>query len=295
MSEKNFNSISNFEVPQSWIDGALNIPTTPHSKKPVVFFVKHSGVIASAACIVLVCVMSLFLFFMTKDGATVRIDSNKTSQTDSNTDKVTNNPTNPDEDYVYPLVVDPSQFATTLDGEVVTPTLPFENPTLAPTDVPSEPDITEKPTSAPVDPPTEEPTDVPTEEPTAVPTEDPTITPTGPVEYPSAPPTDPPTEPVDYENIGIHGRVDTTKLTGSKKVYCKLYDPNGSLMGDSNLFASSHLAINGITDPSITVVHYYPYRHLDISISGRYTYVFYNEAGEELKKSSTYLEANIDK
>ncbi len=290
MINKNFNSIYQFSVPQEWIDGALCVPQNKKHKKPVVF-VNVSRTFAAVASLVIVCTISLLLFFLTEENAVPPIK--EPDSTSSFTDVENNSDATTDPDVIINPTMEGSEYlqngeSISLPSQDSTSAKPTE-PTIEPTEAPSG--ESSLPTEPIEQPPTYTP-DVPTEGPTEDPTEDPTDEPwDGPIE----PPTDLPTEPVDYENIGIHRRVDTTMLTGSKKVYCKLYDSNGSLVGDSNLFASSHLAIKGITDPSVTVVHYYPYRNMDITISGRYTYVFYNESGEELKRGSISLQANIAK
>ena len=300
MINKNFNSISQFSVPQEWIDGALSVPQNRKRKKPVVF-VKFSRTFAAVISLVIVCSISMLLFFLTEDNAVPPI-----KEPDSTT-SVTDVENNGDATVTPDAVIKPTLAGSENLPNGESDTSPSQGsssakptqPTVEPTEAPSEGSLlpikpTEQPPTYAPDVPTEVPTDAPTEEPTSRPTVAPTDEPTPPPwEEPTDAPTEEPTESIDFYNIGIHRRVDTTQLTGSNKVYCKLYDPYGSLMGDSNLFASSHLAIKGITDPSVTVVHYYPYRNMDITISGSYAYVFYNESGEELAKGSIYLQSNV--
>ncbi len=313
MINKNFNSISQFSVPQEWIDGALSVPQAEKRKKPVVF-VKFSRTFAAVASLVIVCSISLLLFFLTEENAVPPIrepestfevtDTTDDNQSENSTDPgviikptLENGETLPNGDNNIRPSQDPSSVKPTKPS-ISPPEKPSEGPPLPtePTEQPPTiaPDVpTEVPTDAPTEKPTSRPTSAPTEEPTDAPTDAP-WDPQPPWVEPTAAPTESPTEPsIDYDNIGIHRRVDTSKLTGSGKVYCKLYSPSGSLIGDSNLFASSHLAIKGITDPSVTLVYYYPYRHMDITTSGSYTFVFYNESGEELGRGSIYLSANV--
>ena len=138
---------------------------------------------------------------------------------------------------------------------------------------------TESPTypKPPIDP-TEPPWVDPTEAPTECPTEGP---------YP--PPTEGPTIDKDFR---VFVRVDENKLTSSQKVYCAFYDPDGVLVGDNdNMFAPFRIMGKGISYGGTVGVHYYPYRMLDITVSGLYRYTFYNENGEILYENTTYLTA----
>lgn len=57
MKKVNFNSLSNIKTPDDWVEKAINIPQEKNAKP----FYKRISFIASAACIVFCCVISLFV------------------------------------------------------------------------------------------------------------------------------------------------------------------------------------------------------------------------------------------
>ena len=80
MRDKNFDSIKNFNVPENWVENALNIPQT--EKKSPVAFIKISRTLSAVASLVLVCALSVAVFFYTqKDDIVVPDYSVKESET----------------------------------------------------------------------------------------------------------------------------------------------------------------------------------------------------------------------
>ena len=61
VNDKNFDSFKNLKTPQKWIDNAINIPNTKKKSAPV-FFIKYSKYIVAAACLVLVCAVSILVY-----------------------------------------------------------------------------------------------------------------------------------------------------------------------------------------------------------------------------------------
>lgn len=281
MSDKNFNSIKNFEVPQSWIDGALNIPVTSKDKAPVIFFVKYSKFLVSAACILIVCMMSLFLLFRFNNNTKLTIDN--TTQTDSITDSTSVNQNSPDDFEQGTNKNDKDNSDTNPSngqggqGETQTPSTDAGEDTdpTSPTDMPSEPSV--KPTDPePTDPPTAVPTDPPTEEPTVAPTDPP-------IDFP----TDSPPPPI--EPIIISTAFDRSLVASDYKVYCKVYDLAGNFIGDPDLFSSQHVAqITRITESTV-YASYCPDDHNLIKKMGYYYFQFYNSDGEIVAKVNKYI------
>ncbi|MGN1202605.1 MAG: hypothetical protein ACI4RF_04865 [Eubacterium sp.] len=78
-------------------------------------------------------------------------------------------------------------------------------------------------------------------------------------------------------------------LTGSGKVYCRLYNSYCMMIGDSNWFSGQHIAdVNVIS--SNTVMATYTPAQVGLSLSrGKYYYNFYNENGEDICQGSVYL------
>ena len=333
MNEKNFDSISQFEVPKSWIDGALDVPAS-HTKKPFPL-IKLTRTFAAVACFILVCGISVALYFITDDSSIPPVkspdstnsqfvsDSYYTGESDTdspqnnkkpnkNTDKnVSENPTSsallPDENKnnsdsgshpepnekpakpQEPTTNKPQKPDTTDSTQSPTNVYPSTRPQNPPLS-PSEPEW-EPPTEEYISPSEVYPGDpmgppvYPTARPTWVsPTEDPTE-PHAPSEKPQ--PTDP------YNNVEVFSWIGANRVAAAKTVYCALYDSNDRLLGSSNLFASSHIASKGPTTDGRTYVYYYPYRNIDIPKDGAYTYVFYNEKGEEMIRNTCYLKSNL--
>lgn len=73
MRKVNFENLKNLSTPQNFIDNALNIPT--QSQKPLPFVIRHSRTLAAVAALVLVCTVSLTVYF-TQDRITPPVDPN---------------------------------------------------------------------------------------------------------------------------------------------------------------------------------------------------------------------------
>ena len=343
MNEKNFNSISQFEVPKSWIDGALDVPSS-HTKKPFPF-IKLTRTIAAVACFVLVCGLSVALYFITDDSSIPPVKSPDFTNTqyvddscytgESDTDSTQNNK-KPDKNVSVNPTSSGSHFEKNEDknennsGSHPEPNEKPTKPQKPTTNKPDKPDSTQYPTNVdpPIDPlptnpeyeppsepeyepPTESftegtgewpsPTEGPTRpkppyEPTENSTESgkpPWVTPTMPE---TKPPTEDPTNPQEkpnFYNFDVYALLGANRVAATNIIYCALYDSNGRLLGDSNLYSSSHIAIKGETSNGRTRVMYYPYRYINIPKDGVYTYVFYNSKGEQMWSNTCYLRSNI--
>lgn len=318
MSDKRFSSIENYEVPQVWIDNALSIPTSDR-KKAIVWF-DFRKTLATAATFVLVCTLSLLVFFFTKDGSIVQVNPNvpttvteTVEMTDNKnenklpTDSAVNNgATQETEGSEQTAQTTPSTTAPT-QTEVQKPSAPEptspvpQQPTSAPEKVePTQKPIeTQPPTQAPTAEPTEPPTDKPPVEPsdapiepTYPPTDEPVapIDPVEPSELPTDAPTQPPTQYVPQkEDYYIHTRFSTDLLVGNGTIYCKVVDSGGNLVGDPDLYSNEHLVeINRIYE-SYTFVRYYPYVNDVITKADVYSFYFYNEDGVIVAKSFNHV------
>ena len=334
MNEKNFNSISQFEVPKSWIDGALDVPSS-HTKKPFPF-INLTRTIAAVACFVLVCGLSVALYFMTDDSSIPPVKSPDFTNSqyvddscytgESDTDSTQNNK-KPDKNVSVNPTSSGSHFEKNEDknennsGSHPEPNEKPTKPQKPTTNKPDKPDSTQYPTNVdpPIDPlptnpeyeppsepeyepPTESftegtgewpsPTEGPTRpKPPYQPTEEPTESGKPPWVTPTVKPTTP-TKP-NYDDISIVENFGKNRVEAAINIYCAIYDSNGNLLGDSDLYASSHLTVKGITNGSRVYIHYYVYRMLEIPKSGTYTYVFYNSYGEEMAIGTCNLKADI--
>lgn len=314
MSDKNFDSIKNFEVPQAWVDNALSVPQTTTRKKPIVFL-HFSRYATMAASILLIFVLSVVVF-MLRDDNIVPVDNAKstvstavTDSTDSiNTEDKSNQPQTPtsnngvsnegtkpsskkgnteptekptkkpqkgDNNKRDPKPTTQEKTENTQSTDISDATIPTQNKTEMPTIEPTEKPI-EKPTQKPTQKPTVKPTVRPTQRPTQKPTQKPTVKPT------SKPPVEPTVSGGDYateEVVTIYDSFLASKLEGSGKVYCSIYSSSGKLLGDSNLYSSQHRASVDYKTSSVVQVSYDPLSKGLWLSAGRYSYSFYNENG----------------
>ncbi len=287
MKNKNFNSISQFSVPQNWIDDVLNIPSDKNKKKPILF-VKFSRTFAAVACLVLVCCISLVLFFMTEDGATPPVNptssvSINTETNEKNTEYIStengNNDLEPTEENVSQNSSSQGNMPT-----VKPTTKPIVGPSVPPTIEPSE-DI-EIATDVPTNPSTPEDITQPTE---VQSTEEPSTDGPPPWEEPSwEGPTDiePSVQP-EPSVTDVYEKFSVDKLGGELSLYCKVLDSNGNLVGDRNLYSSEHRADMNISGGQINA-HYHIYYNL-IEKEDYYTFVFYNRANPCIATQTLYL------
>lgn len=135
-------------------------------------------------------------------------------------------------------------------------------------------------------------TQAPTEQttaPTTQPTEKPTVRPTEkPTENPTEKPTQPPTEITNVVFNGSH-YVGGWVSVDDVDVFCKVYNPDGVLMGSSDLFDEQHRA-NYLGEEND--YEYFSYNASDKGLSfrqGYYTFVFYGRNGTTLYTGTAYV------
>ncbi len=235
MKEYNFDSLKNLKAPESWIENAVNIPT--QNKKAPVTYLKFSRTLAYVACFVLICAISITLL-QYKNNSVVKTD--------------------PSYDYAGIIATEPqnnhsdntqshTEQGTNSDGVIIPPEKNNEQSTTKPTDVPTEsvvnPDNTQPlPTEEPWFPrptlPNDAPgtSDTPTQEPTDGDMPGDPMTPV---------PGNPSTPGPGYDSpLVIAVNISKTKLDGYYgDLYCALYDPNGTLVGDSYAFSSDKICL----------------------------------------------------
>ena len=316
MNDKNFDSISQFSVPQSWIDGALNA-TSETPKKPLPF-IRLTRTLAAVASIIFVCGIGVAVYFLTSDSSIPPVKPTKetivsefvetSSSTDENSEKETqkkpNTPT--DSSSSHPEESEntgkeetnpdrkpskPSQKPTKPTQKPVDPTQKPTKPS-PPSEEPSE-QFPDTPGTDPTEPP--EPSEVETNPPSVEPTEKP-IKPEAPTEPEPQPPWEEPTdgdwdEPTlsPYYYTSVEVIVDISKLDKPYKVYCKFVDSSGKVLGSYNLYDSTHRAMVAVLSTTQVKLSYYPYQKYLITKAGYYTYYFYNSNGEVLGMGSRYF------
>lgn len=308
MSEFNFDNMKNVDIPDSWIDGALNVP--PDTEHPVPFL-KHSKVIAFAASIVLVCSLSVVLFFVTNDNPVVppikydkteyntfahekestcvnseneipKTESDKKSSEISQTDSKTVFESMSDNKTEKPTRVE-SSFAPLNTEKAEKPTNMNETkPESVPTSKPEKPKPTqkeEKPTTIPV---TEKP------ESTEVRPDGPAIEgPEGIESYLNS-----------YESGVITAKIHKNDF--SEIMYCGIYDNSGNILGDSNLFSNSKKAEFVMNpdgyedmDANYNIVEYNTNKLGTPLRKGSYKVVFYSKNDTKICEGYIYVTQEV--
>lgn len=224
--KRNFNVIKNIEVPESWVENAVNIPKTAKRRKKLIL---NPSLIGTAASLVFAVALSLFVFFSTNRQITIPA-SNQSTQNSTQ-------PTSLSADVSGASSLEESQPTTALakenDTENETIYVSFENSMM--TEPSDDTDSHEKTTQAtvPIEP-TEKP-QIQTEEPTnpieapTIPTEEPWVPTEPPVETTST--AEPTTQNVSGELFtGNIIFFPNDRLQQSDELYCHIiYD--GKPMG----------------------------------------------------------------
>ncbi len=308
MNDKNFDSFKNLKAPQEWIENAINIPETTNKAKPIIF-VKFSRYIATAACLVLVCALSLTFYFTHKNAtppaahAPQNTDSTSdfSNNEDANADYTQSPSQNSNNHDNHGVVISPPSDGTNGDAplenpsENTKPTKPGDKPIIGPTRPSENIEPTEKPTHTP--------TEDKTQSPTTKPTQRPTVKPTTPTQKPKPtvpqPPTDndPPAAPPGSNpgNPGAPGApgasapfytkfsvsVDISYVTSGEKIYCTIIDPNGYTVSE---YTSAYVYKSGNSAYAMHELY-----SGTLSTSGNYTCYFFSEKGYTVGTDTAYI------
>lgn len=288
MKDMNFNNLKNLKAPENWIENAINIPQAESKQKSPVIF-RYTRVIAAVACLVLVCTVSLVLFF-TRDTNILPIDpdytqsenvtnndDNSNAQEEQNGKNSHKNDKKPTNNGDAPLEDETSEHGeSTSKSEDATTTKPPKE-TQKPNKPTQNPSATEPSddTEDPPDPPYEEPSDPSWEEPSEEPTE-------------SIDPGSPPEAPPGSISAVFSTFIPKSEYTGGN-VYCKIIDSNGNLLGDSNLYSREHRAsVAGYTKDSY-LLEYNASSKGVVTQPGYYTCYFYDSNGKVYSSYSTTI------
>lgn len=282
MSEFNFDKLKGIDIPDSWVSGALEVPKTSQTPPIIKRFPKT---LAFVATLVIVCSLSVTLFIFTqKDN--IQPTSNTTTPTSQTEANTTQEPHNTESNE------DPTN--NSISSESSEPTLEPEETQVEKTE--STQTQTEKPTSTQAQEETKKPTQIPSQKPTQKPSQKPTQKPTlppNPTELPLAPdsPSEPaieePSEVINTYYISVMAEFPKSLVTDSGKIYCKVSDSSGRLLGNQNLYANEHLT--ELSFIPYACARYYPYRYNLITKSGYYTFCFYNSDGVSVFNTTVYL------
>ncbi len=280
MKDKNFSSLKNITTPESWIENAKAIPNAPVKAEKKVFFTLPK-ILTAAACILLVCAVSVPLYVFTQNGASIAVvptdattEVSFTTSTQCTTSKKTE-PTLKTDASTETKAEESTSQAMTLETE------PEEKP-IRPGGVEWKPQGSKPP--VPVVPPTastepKETFPIPETEPSHdIPVEPDTPDWTA-VEETTGSGDSPVTSGVTcngsfYPDFMFPDSSDNVgEYLNLPQYYCRMYDSNGKLIGDSNMYSSQH---------KVTSAYYY---------NGRiYTYYNPESAGISLKNGNYYFE-----
>ncbi len=318
MNDKNFDSLKNLKAPDSWIENAMQIPKL-QEKKPI-FFIRYSRHLMAVACLVLVCAVSLIIVLQKDDGKILVVDpdlqttvtehhteTKNTIETESSTDSKENNTqTNKENTPIQNTVtenggaphedtqnaVTPTENENTQETENPTDVIPTDSPIveteneyLDPTQSYTEPvDGSEGDISPTIRPTTPKPT-----KPSIKPVNKPQSKPQAP-ESPIPPDTEHNPPPSIDETISQSmGTSFFVYKTQGTNFYCLVFDPDGKLLGDDDLFSEKRKTVVAADYTDSMFINYYPEHHYKLTKLGRYTYLLYDENGKLLQQ--TYIEA----
>lgn len=264
MSEFKFDKLKNLDIPDTWVDGALDVP--PKKDSSPVIYVNFRRIITAVASLLVVCVVCVSLFFYKPDDSILLTDPNaiETEGTENTTESVapTGNVTQTENSEK------PSshQNSEPTDSQQHTQISETESPTQQPTSPtekvePTEKETVPKPTTQPTDKPTEKPTQAPTQKPTQKPTTNVVVNP----------------DPVICK--GSYSTNENSWGVASVDIFCKLYDANGNLVGDQNLYSAQHEATIDSIYNDIVYVSYDPKSKGLTLAKGGYSFYFYDYFG----------------
>ncbi len=261
MRKVNFNSLENLQIPDTWTEKAIAISGKNEGPKKIPFVFSRK-ILSLVACLVVVCLVSSIplIFKINNDILPVYPENDEhinVAESVEDDIKPTETVKQPDEKetevYVDVENTEPSEIVEETKAE-------SSNSTIE-----EKPEVSKKPTQKPSESVPEEPVETePVEE--FGPNKDNVIE---------------PDNPEDSSDTQLPGDCvvgfSPGYLVGDGKIYCKIYDKDYNILGDSNLFSDEHRAsfYSGFGS-----IYYYLYSPLKVGLDlepGKYIYVFYNE------------------
>lgn len=299
MNDMNFDSLLNLTTPQSFIDKALSIEAKEQKPK-VLFSAYFNRTLGAVACLVLICILSVTLFSLTHNnstltaqpqGPTTHVDN--TESTDSK-NEYSNDNRNDSSALIPDVFEQVEETKPTQSNDNKKPTQKPQNSTQAQNPTDAKEPTSSSPDVDPSEPVSQKPTDsdpyYPTE---SAPQEPETPVPSGPGDDdadvdPSEASTEPPIV-TPTQNVYCQGMFSSSLLKDSDKVYCMLYNSNGTPMGNDYLYSNKRLATIIINDGDKATVAYNATAKGIALSSGRYTYKFYTSRGTVVYTGAVYV------
>lgn len=279
MSKPDFDFSKYVEVPESWIENALNIPNTVNSQ-PKAFPVRR---IVAAASIVLVAVLGVSLYFLfgnkspipvapikpTDSAQTMTETASVDTESVTLTERMTTSATTPPS---APSTSAATQIATDSEGEIIVITTITTRTEHTPSDAtPISPATTQAPAVTPSEEPAVPPTQAATE-----------------ISVPTAPtPTEPNIRTLEL-NLRLSEMIATVAEDGDSTLYCCIYDSAGNPIGDPDLYSRGHLLdIRPDGYQSQEVIYHYSVDYDANTVpDGGFTYRIYLSSGTVLNKGT---------
>lgn len=270
MNDFNFDKMKEFVTPDEWAKKAKEIPVTTETKTPFFVF-RYARAFAVVMSLLFVVVLSVVFFAFKPEQnilpiATSTNTSEETALKTENTDSTNNTKeTEKESETDKNLIIEPEESKQETESNT------SEKPTQKPTSATEKIEPSEKPSES------QPQTQKPTENPTQTPSTEPII----PV------PSEPPSEVINKYDTYIYASIYKHLVLEDEKIFCRVYDENGVLLGDPDLYSQEHLT--ELSFSTYYVARYYPYRHSLITKTGFYTFVFYNSEGAIAGEITRYL------
>lgn len=286
LSRPDFDFSKYVEVPDQWIENALNIPNTVQKQPKIIPFRRY----ITAASIVLVVTLGISIYFLFGNKNPIPVAPKQTAATEAQSIDTTDatfpteqNTVQSTDSTVNNQVATASQAIPTTPATQVTtdsrgniipsPTQTNDQPTVAPS-----PSVTTAPST---EPPQDTPTDAPRPTPPQKPVAHPTTAPT------AASVTEKPTQAYtpDIRTLRLALRAELPTVAEADEdggtLFCCVYDSSGNLLGDSDLYSRSHLVdINSGGYQSDGVVYNYAINYDANKVpDNRFTYKVYLRNG----------------
>ena len=270
MSEFNFDKMKNLEIPDTWVDGALNVP--PKKKLPVIC-VNFRRVATAVACLLVVCLVGFIPFIINPDNDILPVATKSTDPTSHTVVDETSDNTD-----VSQTEEDQEQTQKPSENMVVNIQTETPNPSTN-TEVMEPSESTQASETIIPDSSTTEPTQVDTQ--ATQPSIPEVILPTNDSPEDSSGP--------DFLSGDCIVSVSPSFLVGSGNIYCKIKDESNIHIGDNHLYSQQHVASFYSGFGSVYYYLYSPQKAGLVLEPGTYYYYFYNEHSVPICKATVVI------
>lgn len=288
MSKPDFDFSKYFEVPDEWIESALNIPNAVNTRPKVLPIRRY----VAAASIVLVVALGISVFFLfgNKKPIPVKPD-NSGIAVQSASESVTASDIGGAESTQPPSDAKTQPATGSRNDRGTIPTRSTQTTQAVTSTLPQTAESSSAPTyvSPAAEPPQSDPSDSPQYQPTQKPVTPAPPSPTQPKAAPtsspatSAPVTVSPTE--EQKKTGIirmpSSAIEITVAADEEtRLYCRVYDSQGRILGDSDPYGASHIVdieAGSEAYEQVGTVYSYSFEYLPSQVSGTLRYQFYTQ------------------